>query len=152
MHSLKAYINATGGAKAYVLTHDVKRALSDAKAAAGLVNVLSTQGTTSILLLENDESVRAAYLDFAKKTFEHLPENKISRKTMTGADRYHLMATLSGLSLTVPFQAGRLLIHPQHEILAMDFEPKAGRREFIITVLPEVQPQAREQQGPRMEE
>lgn len=136
MHVHKAYLNATGKIATYTLTHDVKRAILDAKAAAGQVCVLSTLATTAVLLLENDDTIKKELMIHVEKMFESVSGKSVSRRSGSGPDKFHLMAALTGLTITLPFQQGRLLIHPQHEVLALDFEPKAGRREFIISVLP----------------
>lgn len=136
MHVHKAYLNATGKIATYTLTHDVKRAILDAKAAAGHVCILSTQATTAVLLLENDDTIKKELMAHVQKMFESVSSKPISRRSGSGPDRFHLMAAFMGLTITLPFQQGRLLGHPQHEVLALDFEPKAGRREFIVSVLP----------------
>lgn len=135
MFSLRAYINATGAIQAYNLTHDLKRAITESKLSQGLINVISTQATTALILLENDDNIVRQLLEHLKGLFCELPEGKASRSSGSGADKYHLMAAQVGLALTVPFSEGRLLIGLRHAVFALDFEPKAGRREFVIGVL-----------------
>lgn len=135
-YTLKAYLNASGKLASYTLIHDIKRALMDSKAQAGLVSVLSTQATTAVALLENDEGIRKEWMGFAAQTFAGASDKMVARRSGSGPDKFHLMAALTGLSVTLPFAQGRLLIHAQHEVFALDFDPKPGRREFVITVLP----------------
>lgn len=134
--SLKAYINATGRPAAYTLVHDIKRCLAESKAQAGLVSILSTQATTAVALIENDDAIKRELMAYAQKAFEHVPDKPAARRSGAGPDRYHLMAALTGLTLVLPFAAGRLMTNLQHDVVALDYEPKPGRREFLITVLP----------------
>lgn len=134
-YSLKAYINATGKPCAYTLIHDVKRCLAESKIQTGLISILSTQATTSVILLENDDMIKKEVMAYAQKAFEHVADKAVARRSGSGADRYHLMAALTGLCVTVPFTMGRLAIHFQHDVVALDYEPKPGRREFVMTVV-----------------
>lgn len=133
----KAYLNARGGPSVLNLSHDVKRCLSDSQAKSGVIQILSTQGTTGVILMENDAELQKESLSYFQKQFEASSGNKVARKSRTGANCFHHMAALVGLSLTISFDGGRLLASPFHEILAFDFEPSPGRREFIITVIGE---------------
>lgn len=133
----KAYLNARGGPAVLVLTHDVKRCLDESKARKGQINILSTQGTTSVTLMENDRELQREYLQYIQGQFQGASRQGLSRRSRTGANCYHHMAAMVGLSLTLAFENGRLLMSPFHEILALDFEPRAGRREFVLTLLGE---------------
>lgn len=119
------------------LSHDVKRAVADSKTVSGLAHVLSTQGTTGLMILENDPALHKSAFDHMAQQFPDEPTNAkpVSRRSFTGANCYHLRASVAGLSVVVPFESGKLLMSPFHEIVVFDFEPKAGRREFIISVL-----------------
>lgn len=134
MYVLKAYINATGDFRPYVLTHDVKRGLQESKGSSGLIQILSTQATTSVVLLENDVKLAQLFMEEQKRRFAQLLDQEVNRRSLTGPARYHFMAAQTGLSLILPFERQRLLVSVHHEIYALDFEPKAGRREFVIVV------------------
>ena len=133
----KAYLNAKGGPAIFNITHDVKRALADSKAKKGLVMILSTQGTAGVKLIENDPALQKEMLDEVFKQFEKTGAEDPKRKSLTGANCFHKMAASVGLSLTVAFDGGRLLTSAFHDIVGFDFEPKPGRREFVITILGE---------------
>jgi thiamine phosphate synthase YjbQ (UPF0047 family) len=134
-YSTKAYLNASGQGQVLNLTHDVKRGLADAKIASGLVNILSMQATTSVLLIESDENLQKGLFEHTKALFPDAKGASPARRSGTGADRYHFMAASLGLSVTLPFTGGRLSGSSFQDIVAFDFEPKAGRREFVITII-----------------
>lgn len=133
----KAYLTSREGAQILILTHDVKRCLVESKLQAGHINIVSTQATTAISLMENDPVLQGKYLKYLQKQFEADDHNKVARRSGAGLDRYHLMAAQVGLSITISIDQGRLLISPFHEIVAFDFEPQSGRREFIMTAVGE---------------
>lgn len=135
-YSSKAYLNATGSGQVLNLTHDVKRVLADSQLKSGLVNIVSMLGTTAIRLMENDPQLQKGYFELVQGTFKAQIDKKAApRRSGSGAGAYHYMAAMIGLSLTLPFAEGRLSASPFHDIVAFDFEPKSGRREFVITVL-----------------
>lgn len=136
MHIHKAYLNAKGAGQILSLNHDVKRALTDSKLKQGLVSILSTQATTAVTLIEADAELQKMYVEHIQKQIdETVSKNILPKRSHTGANGFHLRAALVGLSLTASFDQGRLLVSPFHDIIAIDFEPKPGRREFIISVL-----------------
>ena len=137
-YSQKAYLNASGKVGIYTLMHDVKRSLADSKIPAGLVTILSSQATTSVILLENEDDIKQALITHVQAQFDSAVTAKPSttpRRSGSGPAAAHTMAALTGLTLTLPFVNGRLLTHLQHEVFALDYEPKSGRREFVITVM-----------------
>ena len=133
----KAYLNARGGPSVLTLTHDAKRCIADANAKAGFIHIISTCGTTGVKLMENDTKLHQEYLDSVQKMFAENDGSQVARRSGTGANKFQLMAAQCGLEITVPFEAGRLNSSPFQEILAFDFEPKSGRREFIMTIVGE---------------
>lgn len=130
-------MNARGGPAVLILSHDVKRCLSDSQAKGGYIHIMSSQGTTAVTLMENDAELQKEYLSYIEKQFEASSRDKVARKSRTGPNCYHHMASLIGLGLTVGIDGGRLLTSPFHDVLAFDFEPTPGRREFVITIVGE---------------
>jgi len=131
----KAYINARGGTAIHNLTHDVKRCIEESQISAGQLNVLSTRGTCGVILLEKDEDIQKELLAYLDGQFAESSQDDVGRRSHTGANCFHHRATLVGLSLTLSFEQGRLLSSPFQEVYAIDFDPKPGRREFIITAV-----------------
>lgn len=129
----KAYANAKGKPEFYLLSHDIKRVLSETKSGSGLVTIVSAQGTTGLGIYENDPELLSQLMEYVTGEFASFSETKKPRRSGTGPDKFHLMASYFGGSITIPFEQGRLLTSFQQEVFAFDFDPKPGRREFIIT-------------------
>ena len=120
-----------------LLTHDVKRCINDSKAKSGQVTIISTSGTTAVCLLENDATLQNEYLKHLCAQFDASSLESPARRSHTGANKFHLMAAAAGINLTLAFDGGKLLSSPFHEVVVLDFEPKSGRREFVISVVGE---------------
>lgn len=142
-YSAKAYVNSRGKGKVHVLSHDLKRFLRESKTTNGLLHVVSMHATVAICLLENEselqqELFKKTYLQY--KNIENL--SVLPRRSRTGDDCYHMMAAEYGLSLTLPVVQSNLAISPFHDVVAFDFEPSEGRREFQVTILGDNPPPA----------
>lgn len=114
LHTLKAYANSKGRS-VLVLTHDVKRCLRDSGAIKGMVTILSTDTAVGVTLKE----------------------------TVKAGTPLQPEAPLSGLSLTLAFDQGKLLMSPYHDIVGLDQITIPGRREFIVTVMGEAKVEAK---------
>lgn len=133
--TFKAYLNGKDLAQTAVLTHDVKRALLESGAKSGHINIVSTSSSVGVSLMDSKSGASEALLRSLVEQFSKQDQDD----EITSDDVDPLvcqgLAALVGLSLTVPFEAGRMSCHPNHDIFAFDFEPKAGRREFVITII-----------------
>jgi thiamine phosphate synthase YjbQ (UPF0047 family) len=131
----KAYVNSKGFGQAILISHDIKKALADSKVSKGLVTVTSVLGTTSVILAESDLEMVS---EFAKRQIEKLQTEESpypKRRSGSGTDSSHFLAIKNGLTLTLGVDLGKLSTSPFHDIFALDFDTKPGRREFIITVV-----------------
>lgn len=135
MSIYRAYLTASGRLQSYVLTHDVKKALQSFSGKTGVVQLLSVQSTTALLVAENDPSILAPFLQYAFSQFQAQIQPQTARRSGLSGPAYHQMAALSGLTLSLPFENGKLLTSPHQDVMTLDYEPKPGRREFIITVV-----------------
>ena len=135
MSIYRAYLSANGSLKSYVLTHDVKKALATQASKSGLVNILSIGATTAVGLYENDPEVLTPLLQSVFANFQANIKPASPRRSGLSGAAYHQMAGFIGLAITIPFENGKLLTSAFQDVMAMDFEIKPGRREFIITIV-----------------
>lgn len=135
MSIYRAYWTATGSLKSYVLTHDVKKALATQTGKSGLVHVVSMGATTAVGLFENDPEILGPLQQSIFALFQSHIKPATSRRSGLSGPAYHLMAGFMRLAVTVPFENGKLLTSPFQDVMALDFEPKPGRREFVITIV-----------------
>ena len=139
----RAYVTASGQLKSYVLTHDVKKNLQIFEGKTGHILITSLQATTAVLLAENDPEILTPYLQYTFSQFQNSPKVTKPRRSGLSGPAYHLMAALTGLTLAVPFENGKLLTSPHQEVMALDYEPKPGRREFLLSYFPQTAPEGK---------
>lgn len=138
----RAYFNSDGKGRIHLLTHDVKRALIDAKAKNGIITITSNLATIGVLTGENDKTLQEEYFKQCYGAFHELEEKSVNRRSRSSPDKYHFMAMSVGTSLTLAFQQGKLLLSPFQDVLAFDFELSPGRREFMMAVMGAAEPAA----------
>lgn len=133
----RSYANVTANIDTLVISHDVKRAVSEANAAHGLAVVFVPAGTTGIAVLENDPKIYEDYKKWVENQVPATQEKRPDRRSGTGRNFAHLRAQLVGHSTVIPIAEGKLQIGAWQEIVLFDFDDKVGRREFFIQILAE---------------
>lgn len=136
MFATKAYISATGKPKAYVLTHDVKKCVASCGSPSGWVHVVSMAGTTAVGLFENDPQILEPLLVKAAEMIPSDESKSTGRRSGLGGPEWHQRAALFQSQLMIPFENGKLLTSVHQDVMALDYEPKQGRREFLLSVIP----------------
>jgi secondary thiamine-phosphate synthase enzyme len=131
-------IDMRGGTQIENVTKFVQDALARANAAAGIVTVFVKHTTASIMIIEDEPGIRADTKTFwdravpADPTWQHNEKNP-------GEDNghSHLRGQLQGPSITIPFANGSLLLGTWQQIVLVDFDTRARRRDLIIQILGE---------------
>lgn len=129
-------VDTRGHAHIVDLTVEVARAVSAGTVRDGLVGVFVVGSTGAITTTEHEPGL--VDHDFAA-LFERLaPEDGHYEHERTWNDdngHSHLRATLVGPSLTVPLVDGDLTLGTWQQIVLMDFDTRARRREVIVQVV-----------------
>lgn len=111
-----------------------KRVRAEVKASgveSGLCHVFSTHTTAGVTINENtDPDVRADLLAALERA---VPANGKLYKHSEGNSHAHAKATLTGLSVTVPVQGGKLLLGTWQAIYFCEFDGPRNRR-LVVTV------------------
>lgn len=134
-YSQRFYVNCTDKIDLLTITHDVKRAVADAKVKQGLCCILVPLSTGGVTLLENDKDIHQAFRDFIVALVPETGGPRPDRRSKTGATHAHLRALLVGPSLTVPIIDGGLGIGHWQEIILYDFDDRIARREFLVHII-----------------
>jgi secondary thiamine-phosphate synthase enzyme len=133
----KGYANITANIDSVVISHDIKKVVTEANIQYGFVQVFVPIGTSGVTLLENDPKI---FEDYKKWIELHIPateEKRPERRSSSGRNYAHLRAQLVGVSVQVPIAEGKLQMGSWQEIVLFDFDDKLGRREFYIFVMGE---------------
>jgi secondary thiamine-phosphate synthase enzyme len=133
----KGYANVSANIDTVIVTHDVKRAVTEANLPHGIVLVFVPMGSSGVALLENDPKIYEDYKKWIEAQVPATQEKRPDRKSGSGRNYAHLRAQLVGHSVQIPIAENRLQIGPWQEIVLFDFDDKIGRREFFILVLGE---------------
>ena len=131
-------IDMRGGTQIENVTKFVQDALARAKAASGIVTVFVKHTTASMMIIEDEPGIRADTKTFWDRAVPADPTWQHNRKN-PGEDNghSHLRGQLQGPSITIPFANGSLLLGTWQQIVLVDFDTRARRRDLIIQILGE---------------
>ncbi len=137
IYQLNAYFNATSEVDTFNATHDVKRALRDSKATAGIMTVFVPGSTACVTILENDPAIWDSVKEAVISQTEAPQGPRPSRRSGSGHTESHIRAAFFGPSVTIPIQDGKLLLSAWQDVIVFDFDDKGGRREVLIHIMGE---------------
>ncbi len=131
-------VDMQGGTQIENVTKLVQGALARAKVASGIVTVFVKHTTASVMSIEDEPGIRADTKTFweravpADPAWQHNEQNP-------GEDNghSHLRGQLQGPSITIPFADGSLLLGTWQQIVLVDFDTRARKRDLIIQILGE---------------
>lgn len=121
-----------GGGQMVDLTADVSRLLTSSGLQEGQVTVFVPGSTASVTTIEFEPGLKK---DFPKAMELIAPSDAEYEHDNTwhdGNGHSHVRASLIGPSLVVPFQGGRLLLGTWQQIVLVDWDNRARRREVIF--------------------
>ncbi|HEX7785226.1 MAG TPA: secondary thiamine-phosphate synthase enzyme YjbQ [Methylomirabilota bacterium] len=133
----KHQVATRGQGDAHDITDLVGRAVSQAGLDAGTATVFVVGSTAGITTIEFEPG---AVADF-NRLFDRLaPRDDEYRHHLRWGDdngSSHVRAALLGPSLTVPFEAGRLLLGTWQQIVLVEFDTRPRTREIVVQMLGE---------------
>ncbi len=131
-------IDMRGGTQIENVTKFIHDALARANVAAGIVTVFVKHTTASVMIIEDEPAIRADTKTFWDRAVPADPSWQHNEKN-PGEDNghSHLRGQLQGPSITIPFADGSLLLGTWQQIVLVDFDTRARRRDLIIQILGE---------------
>lgn len=120
------------------ITKQVSSAVAKAGPAAGIVTVFVKHTTASVMIIEDEPGIRAdtkAFWDRAVPADPHWQHN--TRNPGEDNGHSHLRGQLQGPSVTIPFSNGALLLGTWQQVVVVDFDTRARRRELILQIMGE---------------
>ncbi len=119
------------------ITGKVAEAVASSGMKDGMVNVFVPGSTASVSTIEFEPNL----LEDMKEAMERLaPSGKEYHHHKTWGDhngKSHVRATLMGPGTTVPFRDGKLLLGQWQQIVLLDFDVPARKRDIILQVIGE---------------
>jgi secondary thiamine-phosphate synthase enzyme len=127
-----------GGTQMENITKRVQEAVAESGLQAGIVTVFIKHTTAAVLIIEDEPGIRADTQVIwdrmipADPRWEHNTRN-------AGEDNAHshLRAQLQSPSLVVPFGDGALLLGKWQQVVVVDFDTQARKRDLVIQVIGE---------------
>lgn len=137
-HTERIKVATRGNSQVIDINEQVKQVVANSRIHAGIVCVFAVGSTAAITTTEAEPGL----LDHDLKAFyEKLaPEDAYYKHEETWHDdngHAHVRASALGPSLTVPIADGRLTLGTWQQIVVIDFDTRARRREIVVQVLGE---------------
>jgi secondary thiamine-phosphate synthase enzyme len=130
-------ISTTGQGDTQNVTDAVAQAISHSKVRAGVVTVFVVGSTAGMTTIEFEPGA----VHDLNAVFETLaPRNGTYRHHLQWGDdngSSHVRAALLGPSVAIPFRDGHLLLGTWQQIVVIEFDTRARRREVIIQIVGE---------------
>lgn len=135
------FLNTTTGTDVLSVIHEVMRTVRESQIQDGIVVVISPQSGAGVTVIEMLPDVVTA-LKNAVALFPGQNEDTKNRKKEDVAIGPRVSAAMLGRSVSIPLKGGALTLSPREEIVVVDLEKAAKRREVMVHVMGEGKQQA----------
>lgn len=119
------------------ITKDLSRILDDSKVMNGTVTVFISGSTAGITTFEYEPGLTRDLKEFYEKL---APSAAHYHHDDTWGDANgfsHVRAALTGPSLTIPFENGRLLLGTWQQVVVAEFDNRPRKREVVVHIMGE---------------
>ena len=134
MRCNKIQIN-TNGQGFYSIQEKIEDFLKTQNKKDGLLNIFIRHTSASLTVTENyDPDVKKDLLDF----YDNLaPQQKTYKHSLEGFDDMpaHIKNSLLGVSLSIPFENGKLLLGKWQKVYLFEHKISPQTREIVLTIL-----------------
>ncbi len=133
----KLTLNTKGNPDLINITEELSKALGSSGLKNGIITVFVVGSTAAITSFEFEPGLA----EDIRQLFEKLiPSNKHYNHDETWGDANgfsHLRASLQGPSLTIPFEAGKILLGTWQQVVLAEFDNHPRQRQVIIQLIGE---------------
>jgi len=130
-------LKSRGNAQVHDITAQVEHALDSSGLGEGVVTVFVPGSTAGVTTIEYEPGLVADL----QRSFESLAPQNIpyahDARWGDGNGHSHVRAALMGPSLSVPFSEGRMILGTWQQIVVVDFDNRARRREVVVQIMGE---------------
>ena len=128
-------LQTRGHADIHNLTPELERLLQASGQSDGLLTVFTPSSTSAVTAIEHEPG---ALEDLRRALDRIAPPNEDYRHNEAWGDgngHAHLRAALLKPSLSIPFQAGQLLLGTWQQVVFIDFDVRPRRRSIVVQIL-----------------
>jgi len=130
-------LSTRGEADVHDITSELARLVAESGLHAGTLTVFCPSSTSGVTTIEYEIG---AVADLRRLFDEIVPPGRAYEHESAwhdGNGHSHVRAALLGPSLTVPFVAGRLTLGTWQQVIYVDFDVRARRRELVVQMVGE---------------
>ena len=137
IHTHRLTVETRGNYDMHDITADVQQAVTDSRCQNGLINTYVRHTTAAIIIGEyepgliHDLPIQVERLAPAGGDYRH---NALNHDDNAHS---HLAGSIMGPSESVPFTDGALLLGTWQQVILIELDPHARRREVVIQVIGE---------------
>jgi secondary thiamine-phosphate synthase enzyme len=130
-------LSTRGNADVHDMTEEVAQIVLKSGIKNGIVTVFCPSSTSALTTIEYEPGVVG---DLKRLFDEIIPQNRPYAHDAAWGDgngHSHVRAALLKPSLTIPFVDGRLTLGTWQQVIYVDFDNRARRRELVVQVMGE---------------
>jgi secondary thiamine-phosphate synthase enzyme len=130
-------LNTRGNADVHDITSQVAQVVRSSKIKNGTVTIFCPSSTSALTTIEYESGCVS---DLRRLFDEIIPGNRdYAHNARWGDDNghSHIRAALLGPSLTIPFVEGNLTLGTWQQVIYVDFDIRARRRELVLQIIGE---------------
>lgn len=135
--SMTLPVGTEGGGQMVDITPDLSRLLKSSGLHDGNVTIFVPGSTASVTTIEFEPGLKVDFPALMERIAPVDAEYKHDQTWHDGNGHSHVRASLVGPSLVVPFGGGRLLTGTWQQVVLVDWDNRARRRELILQFIGE---------------
>ena len=130
-------LSTRGNADVHDITDELARLVAESGLTSGTLTVFCPSSTSGVTTIEYEPG---AVADLRRLFDEIIPPGRAyahEAAWQDGNGHSHVRAALLGPSLTIPFVNGRLTLGTWQQVIYIDFDVRARRRELVVQMVGE---------------
>jgi secondary thiamine-phosphate synthase enzyme len=135
VRTFKRAVATTGQGDAHDLTPIVAHALQASALAAGIVTVFVVGSTAAITTIEFEPGAVADLNGLFERLAPRTGQYKHHLRWGDDNGSSHVRAALLGPSVTVPFEHGEVMLGTWQQIMLLEFDTRARKREIVVQIV-----------------
>ncbi len=131
-------LSMRGGTQIENITKRVQETVADSGLRAGTATVFIKHTTAAVMIIEDEPGLRAD----TKTVWDRLipPDPRWEHNTRNAGEdnaHSHLRAQMLNPAVTIPFADGALLLGTWQQVVVVDFDTRARKRDLVVQVIGE---------------
>lgn len=130
--TVRIHKSTSGNTDIIDITSDIEKELSETGMSEGNVTVFVIGSTAAVTTIEYEPGLLKDYPQLMEKLITSKVSYHHDNTWHDGNGHSHLRASLQGPVLTIPFTGGSLLLGTWQQVIFIDFDNRARRREIAL--------------------